>query len=143
LGDVDDDGQIEIVRDGGEKLFVYESDGSISSGWPQNIVKYNNNAFALGLIDDDEIPEIVFSRVASGDTYIYSFCGDGSSVPNSDGYSGPSGISVQVDSIVGDKLYASVTNPHQPDSDADGIPDYEDLMIQRHGQTITVIASGR
>lgn len=40
--------------------------------------------------------------------------------PSSDGYSGPTGIIVTVDSIVGNKLYAYVHNP-LTDSDGDGI----------------------
>ncbi len=65
-----------------------------------------------------------------------------STVPNSDGYYGPTGITVRVDSIVGDKLYAyvifdldgdgvpndidncpSVSNPDQTDTDLDGFAD--------------------
>lgn len=41
------------------------------------------------------------------------------SSPNSDSYFGPSGVIVKVDSIVGDKLYANVTNPNH-DDDGDG-----------------------
>lgn len=39
--------------------------------------------------------------------------------PSSDGYYGPTGITVRVDSIVGDKLYAYIYNPYQC-ADADG-----------------------
>ncbi len=42
--------------------------------------------------------------------------------PNSDGYYGPTGITVRVDSMVGDRLYAYVAF----DEDGDGIPDSED-----------------
>jgi M6 family metalloprotease-like protein len=42
--------------------------------------------------------------------------------PNSDGYYGPSGIYVRVDSIVGEKLYAYVGR----DGDYDGVPDSAD-----------------
>ncbi len=42
--------------------------------------------------------------------------------PNSDGYTGPTGIIVRVDSIVGDRLYAYVYNPISSDFDGDGIP---------------------
>ena len=47
------------------------------------------------------------------------------STPNSDGYNGPSGIVVRVDSIVGDQLYATVTDPGT-DSDGDGTYDAMD-----------------
>ncbi len=47
------------------------------------------------------------------------------SIPNSDGYYGSSGIVVRVDSIVGDQLYANVTVPGT-DSDGDGVYDAQD-----------------
>lgn len=43
--------------------------------------------------------------------------------PSSDGYSGASGITIRVDSIVGDKMYVYVNNPNFPDADNDGIAD--------------------
>ena len=46
--------------------------------------------------------------------------------PSSDGYFGPSGITIRVDSIVGDKMYIYVNNPNQSDTDNDGIPDVDD-----------------
>ena len=46
--------------------------------------------------------------------------------PSSDGYFGPSGVVVRVDSIVGDKLYVYVNNPSQLDQDDDGVPDFDD-----------------
>ncbi|HUV31541.1 MAG TPA: M6 family metalloprotease domain-containing protein [Acidobacteriota bacterium] len=45
--------------------------------------------------------------------------------PSSDGYEGPSGIVVRVDSIIGDNLYAYVHNPYG-DADGDGIPNQLD-----------------
>lgn len=46
--------------------------------------------------------------------------------PGSDGYTGPTGIVVRVDSIVGDRLYAYVHNPIDVDMDDDGIFDVVD-----------------
>jgi M6 family metalloprotease-like protein len=46
-----------------------------------------------------------------------------STVPSSNGYYGPTGIAVRVDSIVDDRLYASIS---RPDVDADNIPDARD-----------------
>ena len=46
--------------------------------------------------------------------------------PNSNSYSGPTGITVTVDSIVGEKLYASVNNPINFDADGDSILDWND-----------------
>jgi M6 family metalloprotease-like protein len=45
--------------------------------------------------------------------------------PSSDGYGGPTGIIVRVDSIVDDRLYAYVSNPMN-DTDLDGIENIDD-----------------
>lgn len=49
-----------------------------------------------------------------------------STVPSSHGYYGPTGITVRVDSIVDDRLYANVS---RPDADADNIPDTRDNCL--------------
>jgi M6 family metalloprotease-like protein len=41
--------------------------------------------------------------------------------PSSDGYSGPTGVTVRVDSMSGDRLYATVHNPNLADTDRDGV----------------------
>ncbi len=48
--------------------------------------------------------------------------------PSSDGYFGPSGVVVRVDSIVGDKLYAYVSTP-VIDTDNDGVADVFDNCV--------------
>jgi len=48
--------------------------------------------------------------------------------PSSDGYFGPSGVVVRVDSIVGDKLYAYVSMPLL-DDDGDGVHDLTDNCV--------------
>jgi len=48
---------------------------------------------------------------------------DATTYPNSDSYSGPTGIIIRVDSIVGDILYAAVDNPLYLDSDGDLVRD--------------------
>jgi len=50
--------------------------------------------------------------------------------PSSDGFGGPTGISVRVDSLVGDRLYATVDNPLLGDSDMDGVPEAIDNCAQ-------------
>jgi len=51
------------------------------------------------------------------------------SYPTSDGYYDPSDITVIVDSIVGDKLYAYISTPNIPDMDDDGVADSIDNCI--------------
>jgi len=79
LGDIDNDGHIEIIRDAGDLIIVYNSVGTISTGWPQSIEKFSNNGFSLGFIDDDEIADIVFSRTYING-YLYAFKGDGTNI---------------------------------------------------------------
>ncbi len=50
------------------------------------------------------------------------------STPPSEGYQGPTGITVRVDSIVGNKLYAYVNNPAD-DLDGDGVADVSDNCL--------------
>ncbi len=49
-----------------------------------------------------------------------------STTPSSDGFFGPTGIYVRVDSIVGDRMYIYVESPYLPDEDGDGVPDVDD-----------------
>ncbi len=49
--------------------------------------------------------------------------------PSSDGYYGTTDVTIRVDSIVGDKLYAYVSTPYVPDMDDDGIADSIDNCI--------------
>ncbi len=53
--------------------------------------------------------------------------------PSSDGYYGPTGIVVEVDSIVDDRLYASMS---RPDADGDNVADITDncLLVPNPGQ---------
>jgi M6 family metalloprotease-like protein len=51
--------------------------------------------------------------------------------PSSDGYYGPSGVIVRVDSIVGDKLYAYVYAPFT-DADGDGVADPADNCVNTY-----------
>ncbi|NIP41721.1 MAG: M6 family metalloprotease domain-containing protein, partial [candidate division Zixibacteria bacterium] len=55
---------------------------------------------------------------------------DPTTIPSSDGYTGYTGVTVRVDSIVDDKLYAYVENPNYiADIDTDGILDPDDNCV--------------
>lgn len=47
-------------------------------------------------------------------------------LPNSNGYNGPTGVVITVDSIVGDRLYVSINNPNLFDMDSDNVRDWVD-----------------
>ncbi|RLI43787.1 hypothetical protein DRO69_08855 [Candidatus Bathyarchaeota archaeon] len=80
LADLNGDGYLEIIRDAGDKLHVLQHDGTLLSGWPKNIESYGNNAFSLGDLDSDGLPEIVFGRHSYDFAYLYALNGDGSDV---------------------------------------------------------------
>jgi len=80
LADLNGDGYLEIIRDAGDKLYVLQHDGAILGGWPRNIECYGNNAFSLGDLDSDGLPEIVFGRNGDFGDYLYALNGDGSDV---------------------------------------------------------------
>ena len=80
LGDLDGNGYLEIVRDGYSKLYVLKYDGSIAPGWPQPVEEEGHFPFALGDIDSDGLPEIIFGRFDWME-YTYAFNGDGTQVP--------------------------------------------------------------
>jgi hypothetical protein len=75
LGDIDNDGRMEVVvgsRNG--ILYAYNSDGSSVNGWPVIVRGYIHSSAALADIDGDSRIEIV---IGSGDGYLYVFEGDG------------------------------------------------------------------
>lgn len=81
LGDITGDGCLEIVvcTVGGE-VYVFKSDGSLVSGWPQAMADAGYSNVALGDVDGDNRVEIV--TVCPGWSYektmVYVWKGDGS-----------------------------------------------------------------
>ena len=57
--DVDADGELEIVTNSGNTMYVINSDGTDANGYPVNIVHVMQNSPAVGDLDGDGSLEIV------------------------------------------------------------------------------------
>ena len=115
LGDIDGDGQLEVVVGSGgsveggdgKKVYAWNGDGSVVSGWPKSTGGDMPAPPALGDLDGDGDLEIVIGCGHEGDpfnpapcTYLYAWHGNGSSVsgfpmipdPNTGWSSDPNGL---------------------------------------------------
>ena len=78
LGDLDGDGQLEVVVGAADgKVYAWRADGSPVSGWPQETDGSVQSSPALGDLDGDGRPEVV---LGSYDWKVYAWHSDGSPV---------------------------------------------------------------
>ncbi len=78
LADLDGDGAMEIImgtRTG--QVYVYKGDGTVYSGWPQNIDHYIGATPAVGDINNDGTKEIL----AEGRNFLYVWDSNGNTMP--------------------------------------------------------------
>jgi FG-GAP-like repeat len=95
LGDIDGDGQLEVVvgtgsgiaGTGGYKVYAWHGDGTSVSGWPRPTEGNMPAPPALGDLDGDGDLEVVIGCGAEGDAYpppcskLYAWHGNGNSLP--------------------------------------------------------------
>ncbi len=90
IGDLDNDGQLEIVvvaysETNEDSLYVLDSQGNLKPGWPKTVHYGRLSSPALGDIDEDADLEILIGGYVSYPTYLeklFAFHHDGNAVTN-------------------------------------------------------------
>jgi len=81
-GDIDSDGDIEIIVNNNNKLFAFHHDGTVVAGWPgPYISELLHSTPVLGDIDNDGFQEIIISAPANHVHKVYAFNHDATLVP--------------------------------------------------------------
>lgn len=84
LGDIDNDGYLEIIlaegsaaygKESGKKIHVWKRDGSYASGWPKTFAFNMGHTPALADFNDDKKLEIVVVN-SVGDVYVFDYLGN-------------------------------------------------------------------
>jgi len=79
LGDIDYDGQLEIlIGDRSGRLYAFNGDGSLVPGWPVLLGGAIDSTAAVGDLEGDPAEEIV---VGANDGCVYALRGDGTPLP--------------------------------------------------------------
>jgi len=84
VGDIDGDGQPEIILEGWEYLNAFNLDGTVCAGWPyalQGGQGFSYSAPSLVDIDNDGNVEIFCASHGSPNSWLYGLNGDGTSLP--------------------------------------------------------------
>ncbi len=114
VADIDKDGDMEIIANhmDGQKLFVWEADGTVRTGWPKSIGQLPWSTPAVGDIDGDSELEIV---TASGNNVLYAWNADGTEVIDGDSNAGTDGVFA----VLGESY--NYGSPALADLDGDGV----------------------
>jgi hypothetical protein len=92
LGDIDRDGQLEVIvgsgpsvtGGNGHKVYAWNGDGSVANGWPKTTAGDMPASPALADLNGDGSPEVIIGCGTESDqscTYLYAWYGDGTTVP--------------------------------------------------------------
>jgi hypothetical protein len=74
VSDINNDGNLEIIQNAGNKLYVYDNEGQIVNGWPQSTVYTLQQNAAVGDITGDGYKELVaLDRNFNGNSYLYAW----------------------------------------------------------------------
>ena len=147
LGDIDNDGQLEIVVGVGwgtsgrqNIVYAWNHDGTSLPNWPQETAGVMSAPPALGDIDNDGELEIVIGcgnhikrdSCGDGDAKLYAWNADGTSVPNF-----PVEPPTPTSWLPEGNSYAMPFNPILADFDGDG--DVEILVAHIAAEGITIV----
>lgn len=143
LGDIDGDGQLEIVvgsgssveGGNGKKVYAWNGDGSLVSGWPQLASGDVPAPPALGDLDGDGDLEIVIGCGTDADpscNWLYAWHGNGDSVS---GFP----VSPPNNSWIGDTAQGLPYPPVLADYDGDGL--VEILLVHRGSFGIATVSN--
>ena len=126
IGDVDGDGQLDIVVAGrvgsGDGVYIFSANGTLKRTMQASGSVYYGTALALADLDGDGIPEIIMQTNSA----VNAWKGDGSIFP---------GWPVQV----GPNTWLGNAGPVVGDVDGDGRPDIVVLAIQNSGNAGDVL----
>lgn len=76
IADLDNDGFAEVIAAGSQRVYVWDKDGKVKDGWPQETYKYdfnvNSGTVCVSDIDNDGFMEII---VATPRIYVWDYKG--------------------------------------------------------------------
>jgi len=78
IGDINGDGQLDLVALTTSGVGAWRPDGTPLPGWPKTLPGASNSV-ALGDLNNDRIPEVIVTSTSF--QYVYAFKGDGSLLP--------------------------------------------------------------
>lgn len=74
VSDINNDGNLEIIQNAGNKLFVYDYEGQIVNGWPQNTIYTLQQNAAVGDVTGDGYKNLIaLDRNFNGNSYLYAW----------------------------------------------------------------------
>ncbi|HFQ93808.1 MAG TPA: VCBS repeat-containing protein [Anaerolineae bacterium] len=139
VGDIDGDGELEVVvgagegiaGSGGRKVYAWERDGSAVSGWPRTTNGNMRSSPALADLDNDGVLDVIIGcGTEASDTTcydVYAWRGDGGNVP---------GFPARITNHKGERQ----AHPYPPvaaDIDGDGRP--EIILAPRNALALTIV----
>lgn len=82
IADIDNDSDLEIIQNAGNKLFVLDHEGQNVNGWPQSVINTLQKNAVVGDVTGDGYHDMVaIDRNYDGNSYLYAWEYQGNSLP--------------------------------------------------------------